>query len=137
MGGDGPVLDRNVAELLCIQGSAALVWRCAGFARGGVPSGEPSAPLMAYDHANSINQAVPQGLKPGDFLLSFAARLKPRPFKDRQSLARTIRRSIYAGAMMLGCAAGGALGRRHRGGGHGRRWGNGILGFREHGDLPL
>jgi ligand-binding sensor domain-containing protein/signal transduction histidine kinase len=64
---------------------------------------------MAYDHANSINQAVPQGLKPGDFLLSFAARLKPRPFKDRQSLARTIRRSIYAGAMMLGCAAGGAL----------------------------
>ena len=109
MGGDGPVLDRNVAELLCIQGSAALVWRCAGFARGGVPSGEPSAPLMAYDHANSINQAVPQGLKPGDFLLSFAARLKPRPFKDRQSLARTIRRSIYAGAMMLGCAAGGAL----------------------------
>src|ERR1039457_3936209 len=49
MGGDGPVLKRIVADLLCIEASAALVLRCAVFAPGEVSGGDRRIPPASDD----------------------------------------------------------------------------------------
>ena len=59
----------NVLDHLCIVASGALVWRCATFARGGVPRRNPPA-SMAHDPANPIPKAVSRGLKAAPFLLA-------------------------------------------------------------------
>jgi signal transduction histidine kinase/ligand-binding sensor domain-containing protein len=60
---------RNGFDLLCIVASGTLVWRCAGFAIGFVPT-ENLPAFMAHNLANSIHQMVRQGLRTTPLLLT-------------------------------------------------------------------